>query len=72
MSVPAAQRAAIENAMIQEQIANLSVEDLKLDLLLQLETAYFAYQNQLRVLGLNKSLVENARQNLFGIPIQRF
>jgi outer membrane protein len=61
---------SIDNALVQEEITYLSVQDLQQDLLLQLESAYYTYQNQLQLVQLNQSLVENARQNL-GIAAER-
>ncbi|MCB0703890.1 MAG: TolC family protein [Saprospiraceae bacterium] len=66
-----ARQRAIENALVQEQISYLNTQDLQQTLLLQLESAYGTYQNQLRLVELNKSLVENARQNL-AISEERF
>lgn len=66
-----ARQRAIENAMVQEQITALSVSDLQQDLLFQLESAYATYQNQIQLIRLNESLVENAQENL-GIAEERF
>lgn len=54
----------VQNARIQEMSAQFQVEDLRRNLLAQLENTFEIYNNQKQVVGLSNSLVENARRNI--------
>ncbi|MEL6923126.1 MAG: TolC family protein [Bacteroidota bacterium] len=54
----------IQNAEVQEKIAQLNIEDLKRNLSSQLSNALANYNNQRQLLALTQSRVENARENL--------
>lgn len=62
---------AIENAKVQEHIAQLNIESLKQNLSTQLANTLMNYNNQLELLALTKNLLENANKNL-EISKQRF
>ncbi|MBR9922940.1 MAG: TolC family protein [Bacteroidetes bacterium] len=66
-----ARQRAIENAIVQERIGYMNIQDLQQDLKLQLESAWATYQNQLKLVQLNEALVDNARRNL-DISEERF
>ncbi len=59
-----ARKRNIENAKMQEQIAQLSIADLKRTLTSQLQNTLAHYNNQLKLVKLAENLIENARQNL--------
>lgn len=61
----------IENAQMEEMIAQLNIEDQKRNLFSQLENTFATYNNQKRLLQLTDNLLENANQNL-GIANERF
>ncbi|MCI5083916.1 MAG: TolC family protein [Saprospiraceae bacterium] len=61
----------IENAMTEELIAQLNIDDLKRNLFTQLENTYATYNNQKRLLELTDQLQENASRNL-NIANERF
>ncbi len=54
----------IENAKVEEMIAQLNVEDLKRNLRNQLANTLATYNNQKDLVLLTNNLLENARQNL--------
>ncbi len=54
----------IENAQTQELIAQLNIEDLKLQLGNQLENIYATYNNQKQLVKLTENLLNNAGLNL--------
>ena len=54
----------IENAEIQEKIAQLNIEDLKRNLSTQLANTLVNYNNQRQLLTLTQQRVDNARENL--------
>ena len=59
-----ARKRNIQNAQIQESIAQLSIDDVKRTLSLQLRNTLETYRNQLQLIQLTESLIENARRNL--------
>jgi len=61
----------IDNAKVQEMITQLSIEDLKRNLTGQLQNTLTNYNNQVQLLQLTETLIENAKQNL-SISEQRF
>ncbi len=64
-------RRNIQNATIQENIAQLNIEDFKRSLSAQLNNTFANYNNQVRLLQLTSDRVENAKENL-GIAEERF
>jgi len=54
----------IENAKVDELIAQLNINDLKRTLSNQLQNALANYNNQLRLVTLTENLIENAKANL--------
>ncbi len=54
----------IENAKVDELIAQLNINELKRTLSNQLQNALANYNNQLRLVNLTANLIENAQQNL--------
>jgi len=54
----------IENAEIEELMAQMNIDDLKRNLSSQLQNALANYNNQVRLLRLTESLIENAKRNL--------
>ena len=54
----------VENAKVQEMIADLNIEDLKRRLSTQLYNTLATYNNQIRLLQLTDNLVENSEENL--------
>lgn len=54
----------IENAKVDEIIANLNIDDLKQTLNTQLTNVYATYNNQKRLINLTDQLLQNATQNL--------
>lgn len=54
----------IENAKVDELIAQLNINELKRTLSNQLQNALANYNNQLRLVKLTENLIENAQQNL--------
>lgn len=61
----------IENAKVNELIAQLNISELKRTLSNQLQNAYAIYNNQLRLVNLTENLIKNARENLI-IGQERF
>lgn len=61
----------IENAKIDELIAQLNINDLKRNLSNQLQNALANYNNQLQLVELTENLIANARENL-NIGEERF
>jgi outer membrane protein TolC len=61
----------IENAKVEELIAQMNISDLKRNLSNQLQNALANYNNQLRLVNLTENLIENARENLI-IGEERF
>ncbi len=61
----------IENAQMQEIIAQLNVEDLKRTLSAQLASTVANYNNQKRLLQMTQNLLDNAKKNL-DISLVRF
>ena len=59
-----AKRRNIENAKVQESIAQLNIAQLKRSLANQLQNTLANYNNQLNLVKLTENLIENARQNL--------
>lgn len=57
-------RRNIENAKMQELVAQLGIEDLKRNLNNQLENTFATFENQKNLVILTRGLVENAKQNL--------
>ena len=57
-------RRAIENAISQERLANLSLSNARRDAQLQARTLLETYRNQQQMLSLQDALIENARANL--------
>ena len=57
-------RINIQNAQVEEIIAQLNVEDLRRNLSIQLNNALATYRNQKRLLELTEELVTNARKNI--------
>ncbi len=66
-----ARKRNIQNAMVEEQITQLSIEDLKRTLSVQLANNLETYRNQLQLLELTEALLRNAQQNL-DIAAERF
>ncbi|MEL6635182.1 MAG: TolC family protein [Bacteroidota bacterium] len=64
-------RRSIQNAVVEEQIAQLGIEDLKRSLSLQLTNSLETYRNQVQLLALTESLRDNAQRNL-DIAAERF
>ena len=64
-------RIAVENAQLEEVIAQLNVEDLRRNLNITLNNTLATYRNQKRLLALTESLTENARRNI-DISEERF
>lgn len=54
----------IENAKVDELIAQLNINDLKRTLSSQLQNALANYNNQLRLVKLTENLIDNARKSL--------
>ena len=54
----------IENAKVDELIAQLNINELKRTLSNQLQNALANYNNQLRLVKLTENLIDNAQQNL--------
>ena len=54
----------IENAKVEELIAQLNINELKRTLANQLSNALSSYNNQLKLVRLTENLIENARENL--------
>jgi len=54
----------IENAKVDELIAQLNINELKRTLSNQLQNALANYNNQLRLVNLTENLIENAKENL--------
>jgi len=54
----------VENAKVQEMIAELNIEDLKRRLSTQLSNTLATYNNQISLLQLTDDLVENSEENL--------
>ncbi len=54
----------VENAKVDELIAQLNINDLKRTLSNQLQNALANYNNQLRLVNLTENLIENAKENL--------
>lgn len=54
----------IQNAILQEEIARLNIEDLKRNLSSQLNVTLANYNNQLALIELTKATVDNARENI--------
>ncbi|MDP4711087.1 MAG: TolC family protein [Saprospiraceae bacterium] len=54
----------IENARVEEQIAQFNLEDTRLRLHTRLRNTHAAYNNQKALLELSNRLLENARENL--------
>jgi len=61
----------IENATIQENIAQLNIEDFKRNLSTQLNNTLANYNNQVRLLELTSARVDNAKENI-SIAEERF
>ncbi len=61
----------IENANVEEMIAQMNIQDLKRNLNSQLQNALANYNNQVRLVQLTENLIENARNNL-AISKERF
>ncbi len=61
----------IENAEVEELIAQLNIDDFKRNLSSQLQNTLANYNNQLQLLQLTENLIENAKQNL-AIGKERF
>lgn len=61
----------IENAQVDELIAQLNINELKRTLSNQLQNALANYNNQLRLVQLTENLIENAKENL-AISQERF
>ncbi len=61
----------IENAKVEEEIAQLNIKDLKRALSNQLKVALQNYNNQLDLLRLTEKLIKNAEENLL-ISKERF
>lgn len=57
-------RRNVENAEIQENIAELQIEDLQRTLSYTLKNTIETYNNQRRLVKLTEELIENARENL--------
>lgn len=57
-------RRNIQNAQMQEVVAQYQVDDLKRQLNTQLANTLAEYNNQLRTVQLSESLLENARRNM--------
>ncbi len=54
----------IENANIEEEIAQLNIDDLKQSLSSRLKIILNNYNNQLQLISLTEQLIENSKQNL--------
>ena len=54
----------IENAKVEEVIAQMNIEDLQRNLSSQLQNTFAHYNNQVRLLTLTDNLIENAKRNL--------
>jgi len=54
----------IENAKVDELVAQLTINELKRTLSNQLQNALANYNNQLRLVKLTENLIDNAQQNL--------
>ncbi|MFK7983934.1 MAG: TolC family protein [Saprospiraceae bacterium] len=54
----------IENAKVEELVAQLNINELKRTLSNQLQNALANYNNQLRLVKLTENLIDNAQQNL--------
>ena len=61
----------VQNAEIQEQIAQLNIEDAKRQLSNQLSTTLASYNNQVQLLQITGQRMENAKENLV-IAEERF
>jgi len=61
----------IENARVQELIAQMSIDDMKRQLGAQIENTLATYNQQRKLVLLTVQLIENARQNL-SIAEERF
>jgi outer membrane protein TolC len=57
-------RRAIENAQVEEMIAQISIEDLKRNLSNQLLNTLETYNNQRQLVSINQDRVDNATQNI--------
>ncbi len=66
-----ARRRNVENAKIEEEIADLNIQDLKQGLSSQLRLTLDNYNNQIDLLRLTEKLIANARENM-GISEARF
>lgn len=55
---------AIENAIIERDIANLTIEEQQQTIEAELRTQYEAYTNRVRLLGVTKQSLDNAALNL--------
>lgn len=55
---------AIENAQVEEMIAQISIEDLKRNLSTQLLNTLETYNNQKQLVAINQDRVDNATQNI--------
>ena len=62
---------AIQNALVEERIGELSISDQKRTLSGELSNQLASYQDQLRFIQLNEELIVNAAQNL-GISEERY
>lgn len=54
----------IENAKVQEMTAQLSIDDLKRNLSGQVQNLLANYNNQVKILSMTETIIDNARQNL--------
>ena len=61
----------IENATVEEMIAQMNIQDFKRNLDSQLQNTLANYNNQVRLVQLTENLIENARSNL-AISKERF
>ena len=66
-----ASKRAIQNALVEERIGELSISDQQRTLSGQLSNQLAAYQDQLKFIKLNDELIVNAAQNL-GISEERY
>ncbi len=61
----------IENASVEEMIAQMNIQDFQRNLNSQLQNTLANYNNQVRLVQLTENLIENARNNL-AISQERF
>ena len=59
-----ARKRNLQNARIQESIAQLNIEEVKRNLSLQLRNTLETYRNQLQLINLAQALIDNASRNL--------